>query len=369
MILKPYAAEPSHSIGRQYQESESKFRNDFQRDRDRIIHSSAFRRLEYKTQVFVNHEGDMFRTRLTHSLEVSQISRGIARTLNCHEDLAEAIALAHDLGHTPFGHAGQNSLNDCMKDFGGFEHNLQSLRVVDLLEKRYADFDGLNLTFETREGILKHCSIKNAKNLGAIGERFIKKKQPSLEAQLVNFADEIAYNNHDIDDGYRSGLLKFKALMDVSLFKEHAEFVKKYYPNIDDVRWLHETIRRIMYNLIFDICEASAINLAKFEPQTNDEIRTLPKLINLSKEMAKKQLELKQFLRSHLYEHERVVEMTNNAKKIIKDLFLYFMNDPSLMPESYQNSSTQDLARAVADYLAGMTDRYAIKTHKDIKLR
>jgi|TARA_B110000238_G_scaffold189542_1_gene221755 dGTPase len=369
MTLKPYAADPSHSLGRQYHESESKFRNDFQRDRDRIIHSSAFRRLEYKTQVFVNHEGDMFRTRLTHSLEVSQISRGIARTLNCHEDLAEAIALAHDLGHTPFGHAGQNSLNDCMKDFGGFEHNLQSLRVVDLLEKRYADFDGLNLTFETREGILKHCSIKNAKNLGAIGERFIKKKQPSLEAQLVNFADEIAYNNHDIDDGYRSGLLKFKALMDVSLFKEHAEFVKKYYPNIDDVRWLHETIRRIMYNLIFDICEASAINLAKFEPQTNDEIRTLPKLINLSKEMAKKQLELKQFLRSHLYEHERVVEMTNNAKKIIKDLFLYFMNDPSLMPESYQNSSTQDLARAVADYLAGMTDRYAIKTHKDIKLR
>ena len=369
MTLKPYAADPSHSLGRQYHEAKSKFRNDFQRDRDRIIHSSAFRRLEYKTQVFVNHEGDMFRTRLTHSLEVSQISRGIARTLNCHEDLAEAIALAHDLGHTPFGHAGQNSLNDCMKDFGGFEHNLQSLRVVDLLEKRYADFDGLNLTFETREGILKHCSIKNAKNLGAIGERFIKKKQPSLEAQLVNFADEIAYNNHDIDDGYRSGLLKFKALMDVSLFKEHAEFVKKYYPNIDDVRWLHETIRRIMYNLIFDICEASAINLAKFEPQTNDEIRTLPKLINLSKEMAKKQLELKQFLRSHLYEHERVVEMTNNAKKIIKDLFLYFMNDPSLMPESYQNSSTQDLARAVADYLAGMTDRYAIKTHKDIKLR
>jgi dGTPase len=254
-----------------------------------------------------------------------------------------------------------------MKDFGGFEHNLQSLRVVDLLEHRYADFDGLNLTFETREGILKHCSIKNAKNLGAIGERFIKKQQPSLEAQLVNYADEIAYNNHDIDDGYRSGLLKFKGLMDVSLFKDCAELVRKDYPDIDEVRWLHETIRRIMYNLIFDICEASAINLEKFKPQSIDEVRTLPNLINLSKEMAKKQLELKQFLRQFLYEHERVVEMTNNAKKIIKDLFLYFIDDPSLMPDSYQIKSTQNAPRAVADYLAGMTDRYAIKTHEDIK--
>ena len=369
MILNSYAANPSQSLGRQYHEAKSKFRNDFQRDRDRIIHSSAFRRLEYKTQVFVNHEGDMFRTRLTHSLEVSQISRGIARTLNCHEDLAEAIALAHDLGHTPFGHAGQNSLNDCMKDFGGFEHNLQSLRVVDLLEQRYADFDGLNLTFETREGILKHCSIKNAKNLGAIGERFIKKQQPSLEAQLVNYADQIAYNNHDIDDGFRSGLLKFKTLMDVSLFKECAELVKKDYPNIYEVRWLHETIRRIMYKLIFDICEASAINLAKFKPKTIDEVRILPNLINLSKEMSQKQLELKQFLRHFLYEHERVAEMTNNAKKIIKDLFFYFINDPSLMPEAYQMKSTQNVARAVADYIAGMTDRYAIKTHTDIKIR
>ena len=368
MILKPYAADSNRSLGRQYNEVKSKLRNDFQRDRDRIIHSSAFRRLEYKTQVFVNHEGDMFRTRLTHSLEVSQISRGIARTLNCHEDLAEAIALAHDLGHTPFGHAGQDSLNACMKDFGGFEHNLQSLRVVDLLEQRYADFDGLNLTFESREGILKHCSIKNAKNLGAIGERFIKKQQPSLEAQLVNYADEIAYNNHDIDDGYRSGVIKFKALMDVPLFKECAELVKKDYSDIDEVRWLHETIRRIMYKLIFDICETSSKNLAESKPKTIDEVRILPKLINLSEEMDQRQIELKQFLRCFLYEHERVVEMTHNAKEIIKDLFLYFMNDPSLMPKSYQNNSKQDLARAVADYLAGMTDRYAIKTHKDNKL-
>ena len=366
MILKPYAADPDRTLGRQYKESKSRFRNDFQRDRDRIIHSSAFRRLEYKTQVFVNHEGDMFRTRLTHSLEVSQISRGIARTLNCHEDLAEAIALAHDLGHTPFGHAGQDSLNSCMKDFGGFEHNLQSLRVVDLLEQRYVNFDGLNLTFETREGILKHCSTKNAKNLGAIGERFIKKQQPSLEAQLVNYADEIAYNIHDIDDGYRSGVIKFNSLMEVSLFKECAELVKKDYPNIDEIRWLNETIRKMIFSLIFDICERSSINLKKYKPKTIDDIRKLPNLINFSENMKKKQAELKKFLRHFLYEHERVVEMTNNAKEIIKDLFLYFMNNPSLMPEFYKNKSSHDLSRAVADYLAGMTDRYAIKTHKDI---
>jgi len=366
MILKPYAADPSYTIGRQYNETKSKFRNDFQRDRDRIIHSSAFRRLEYKTQVFVNHEGDMFRTRLTHSLEVSQISRGIARTLNCHEDLSEAIALAHDLGHTPFGHAGQDSLNACMKDFGGFEHNLQSLRVVDLLEQRYADFDGLNLTFETREGILKHCSLKNARNLGEVGERFIKKQQPSLEAQLVNHADEVAYNNHDIDDGYRSGVLKFNALMDVPLFKECAELVKKDYPDIDETKRIHETIRRIMYKSIFDICNTSSAGLSQANPKSIDEIRKLPKLINFSKEMAQKQLELKKFLRSFLYEHERVVEMTDNAKGIVKDLFNYFLSNPSQMSESYQIKSTKDLARSVADYLAGMTDRYAIKTHKEV---
>ena len=366
MMLKPYAADPNRSLGRQNKEAKSELRNDFQRDRDRIIHSSAFRRLEYKTQVFVNHEGDMFRTRLTHSLEVSQIARGIARTLNCHEDLAEAIALAHDLGHTPFGHAGQDSLNACMKDFGGFEHNLQSLRVVDLLEQRYADFDGLNLTFETREGILKHCSIKNAKSLGAIGERFIKKQQPSLEAQLVNHADEIAYNNHDIDDGYRSGVLEYNALMDVSLFKECAELVKKDYPKIDEARRIHETIRRIMYKSISDICETSETNLNESNPKTIDEIRTLPKLINFSEEMAQKQLELKKFLRCFLYEHERVVEMTDNAKEIVKDLFDYFLSNPSKMSESFQSKSTKDEARAVADYLAGMTDRYAIKTHKEI---
>ena len=366
MALKPYAADPSCSIGRKYNEKKSEFRNDYQRDRDRIIHSSAFRRLEYKTQVFVNHEGDMFRTRLTHSLEVSQISRGIARTLNCHEDLSEAIALAHDLGHTPFGHAGQDSLNKCMENYGGFEHNIQSLRVVDLLEQRYAGFDGLNLTFETREGILKHCSIKNARNLAEIGERFIKKQQPSLEAQLVNYADEIAYNNHDIDDGCRSGVLEYKALLDVSLFRECAELVKKDCPNIDETIRINEIIRRIVHKSIFDICKTSTNKLEKFNPKTIDEIRMFPKLICFSKEMAQKQLELKKFLRSFLYEHERVVEMTQNAKAIVKDLFEYFLSNPSRMSEYYQNKSTTDLARSVADYLAGMTDRYAIKTHKEI---
>ena len=368
MTLKPYAADPSRTLGRKFHESKSKFRNDFQRDRDRIIHSSAFRRLEYKTQVFVNHEGDMFRTRLTHSLEVSQISRGIARTLNCHEDLAEAIALAHDLGHTPFGHAGQDSLNTCMKPFGGFEHNLQSLRVVDLLEQRYANFDGLNLTFETREGILKHCSLKNAQNLGIVGERFIKKQQPSLEAQLVNYADEIAYNSHDIDDGYRSGIIKFNKLMEVSLFRECAELVKKDHPNLDEIRWLHETIRRITYSLIFDICETSSLNIEKYKPKRINDIRKLPSIIKLSKNMEQKQLELKKFLRHSLYEHDRVVKMTDNAKKIIKDLFFHFMNDPSLLPKSYKKNSDDDFSRSIADYLAGMTDRYAISIHKELKL-
>ncbi|NBW52888.1 MAG: deoxyguanosinetriphosphate triphosphohydrolase, partial [Betaproteobacteria bacterium] len=257
MKLAPYAAHPEQSRGRRFREEASSLRNDFQRDRDRVIHSTAFRRLEYKTQVFVNHEGDLFRTRLTHSLEVAQIARSIARTLNLHEDLAEAIALAHDLGHTPFGHAGQDALNRCMKDYGGFEHNLQSLRVVDLLEQRYAEFDGLNLTFETREGILKHCSIKNAERLGDVGQRFLDKTETTLEGQIANFADGIAYNNHDIDDGIRSGLLTIDQLMEVSLFKEHALKVKTLYPDLSQKRLVHETIRRMIHNLVDDLCRTS----------------------------------------------------------------------------------------------------------------
>ena len=278
--LAPYAANPEHGIGRLYSEPPSSTRNAFQRDRDRIIHSTAFRRLEYKTQVFVNHEGDLFRTRLTHSIEVAQLARGIARTLHLHEDLTEAIALAHDLGHTPFGHAGQDALNECMRDYGGFEHNLQSLRVVEQLELRYAEFDGLNLTFEVREGILKHCSVKNAKQLGDVGKRFLDKTSPSLEAQLTNYADEIAYNNHDIDDGLRSGLITVEQLSKVELFAQNLSEVKALYPKLEQKRLVNETVRRMINTLVVDICTQSAKNIAQYKPQSIADIRKLPPLVH-----------------------------------------------------------------------------------------
>src|SRR5450830_542800 len=271
--LALYAADPSSSIGRKYREASAQGRNEFQRDRDRIIHSAAFRRLEYKTQVFVNHEGDLFRTRLTHSLEVAQIGRTIARTLCLHEDLVEAICLAHDLGHTPFGHAGQDALNKCMQDFGGFEHNLQSLRVVDHLEQHYAEFDGLNLTFELREGILKHCSIKNAQLLGDVGERFIHKTQPSLEAQIANLADEIAYNNHDVDDGLRSGLITLEQLAAVPLVAEHLQAVRCAYPDLTGRRVVHETVRRMINTLVTDLIRQSAANIAAQNLETLEDVR------------------------------------------------------------------------------------------------
>ncbi len=362
--LAPYAANPQNSIGRHYKEPPSLTRNAFQRDRDRIVHSTAFRRLEYKTQVFVNHEGDLFRTRLTHSLEVAQLARGIARTLNLHEDLTEAIALAHDLGHTPFGHAGQDALNACMKDFGGFEHNLQSLRVVDKLEQRYADFDGLNLTFELREGILKHCSVKNAKSLGDVGERFINKTSPSLEAQVTNFADEIAYNNHDIDDGLRSGLITLEQLSEVALFAENLALVEAKYPKLEQKRLIHETIRRMINALVVDLCEASADKITQLKPQNIESIRQAPYLIGFSQTMTEKSLVLKQFLRKNLYHHYKVNRMSAKAERIIKELFKVFLGDISLMPTEYQAYALQDKARAVSDYIAGMTDRFAIREHR-----
>jgi dGTPase len=362
--LAPYAANPQNSIGRHYKEPPSLTRNAFQRDRDRIVHSTAFRRLEYKTQVFVNHEGDLFRTRLTHSLEVAQLARGIARTLNLHEDLTEAIALAHDLGHTPFGHAGQDALNACMKDFGGFEHNLQSLRVVDMLEQRYADFDGLNLTFELREGILKHCSAKNAKSLGDVGERFINKTSPSLEAQVTNFADEIAYNNHDIDDGLRSGLITLEQLSEVALFAENLALVKAKYPKLEQKRLIHETIRRMINALVVDLCEASEDKITQIKPQNIESVRQAPYLIGFSHTMTEKSLVLKQFLRKNLYHHYKVNRMSAKAERIIKELFKVFLGDLSLMPTEYQAYALQDKARAVSDYIAGMTDRFAIREHR-----
>jgi dGTPase len=362
--LASYAADPDKTQGRRHPEAPPTGRNDFQRDRDRIIHSGAFRRLEYKTQVFVNHEGDLFRTRLTHSIEVAQIGRAIARNLALHEDLVEAIALAHDLGHTPFGHAGQDALNECMHDHGGFEHNLQSLRVVDVLEQRYAQFDGLNLTFETREGILKHCSVKNAKGLGDVGERFIRKQQPSLEAQVANLADEIAYNNHDVDDGLRSGLISLEQLMEVKLFAENLVKVQTCYPELNDRRLIHETVRRMINSLVMDLTRQSQLNIAQHQPNAIADVRALPQLIGFSPEMQARQAELKRFLRKNLYQHYRVNRMSVKAKRIIRELFEVFMSDVSLMPNEYQDRSSQDSARAVADYIAGMTDRYAIREYQ-----
>ncbi len=359
----PYAADPARSRGRRHAEPPPVGRSEFQRDRDRIIHSTAFRRLEYKTQVFVNHEGDLFRTRLTHSLEVAQIGRAIARSLKLDEDLVEAIALAHDLGHTPFGHSGQDALNACMKDHGGFEHNLQSLRVVDVLEERYAEFDGLNLTFETREGILKHCSLAHARQLGDVGERFLNRHQPSLEAQVANLADEIAYNNHDVDDGLRSGLITLEQLSEVTVFARHLHEVRMCYPHLAGRRVIHETVRRMINTLITDLVAESSRAIAEAAPADIDAVRTCPPLIGFSAPVRREQQELKQFLRTHLYQHYRVNRMSRKARHIIAMLFEAFMQDPKLLPPQDQVRAHSDRARAIADYIAGMTDRYAMKEY------
>jgi dGTPase len=339
-------------------------RSEFQRDRDRIIHSTAFRRLEYKTQVFVNHEGDLFRTRLTHSLEVAQIARSVARSLQLNEDLIEAISLAHDLGHTPFGHAGQDALHRCMKPCGGFEHNLQSLRVVDLLEQRYAAFDGLNLCFETREGILKHCSLKNARRLGAVGARFVKRRRPSLEAQLANHADEIAYNNHDVDDGLRSGLLSIEQLAQVGIFARHMKQVLLEYPKLDERRLVHETVRRMISTLVVDLTRQTAKNIKLHEPRSIEDVRAAPALVAFSAPIQRQQKVLKQFLRQNLYQHHQVARMTNKARRIVNELFNAFTAEPRLLPPQYYAQAQTDPARTVADYIAGMTDRYAIREHR-----
>jgi len=368
-----YAANHAHSRGRQHTEPAPAYRSEYQRDRDRVIHSAAFRRLEYKTQVFVNHEGDLFRTRLTHSIEVAQIARSIARALHVNEDLTEGIALAHDLGHTPFGHAGQDALNACMKNYGGFEHNLQSLRVIDELEERYAEFPGLNLTFETREGILKHCSLKNAETLGTLGRRFIEKLQPSLEAQLTNLADEIAYNSHDVDDGLRSGLIDVEALTEITLFSEQYEIVRTKYPQLAPRRTIHEVVRRLIGCQVIDLVETSLVNLEQARPDSIDAVRHHGEsLVTFSDCMREKNHELKRFLRTHLYRHYRVHRMSAKAARTITDLFEAYIDDPRLMPIEAQQQVSQleaengrdGRARAVADYIAGMTDRYAIAEYE-----
>jgi len=364
--LAPYAARPERSRGRPHPEEAPHGRSHFQRDRDRIIHSTAFRRLEYKTQVFVNHEGDLYRTRLTHSLEVAQIGRSVARTLGLNEDLTEAIALAHDLGHTPFGHAGQDALHAAMRGHGGFEHNLQSLRVVDRLEQRYAAFDGLNLTFETREGILKHCSRTNARALGELGERFLNGTRPSLEAQLANVADEIAYNNHDVDDGIRSGLLGVEQLAEVRLFARHLDAVRQTYPELNDRRLVHETIRRMIDALVTDLTHSTAERIRAHAPGSIEDVRTAPALVAFSPPVEREQQDLKRFLHVNLYQHYQVARMANKARRIVTDLFSAFQANPKMLPPQYQAAAEESPERAIADYVAGMTDRYAIREHRKI---
>lgn len=362
--LVAYAVTADNSRGRVHADSEPVHRGEFQRDRDRIVHSTAFRRLEYKTQVFVNHEGDLFRTRLTHSIEVAQIARAIARALRVNEDLAEAVSLAHDLGHTPFGHAGQEALNECMRQHGGFEHNLQSLRTVDLLEERYASFPGLNLCFETREGIVKHCSPENARQLGDLGERFLTRRQPSLEAQICNLADEVAYNNHDIDDGLRAGLISLGQLEEVALFARHLEEVRQLYPGLTGRRLIHEAIRRVINTLVCDLIETTRANLARHGPRELADVRLAPPLVTFSDELAAAQRAMKRFLRTQLYHHYHVLRMANKANRIVVDLFSAFISDQRLLPPQYQAADRSDAPRRVADYIAGMTDRYAIREHR-----
>jgi dGTPase len=367
MTLARHACDPALSRGRRYVEQPAPTRTEYQRDRDRIVHSTAFRRLVYKTQVFLNHEGDLFRTRLTHSLEVAQLARSIARALQLNEDLVEAIALAHDLGHTPFGHAGQDALDACMTGRGGFEHNLQSLRVVDELEERYPGFNGLNLTFETREGILKHCSRPNAQRIEAaepdgVARRFLDRSQPSLEAQLCNLADEIAYNAHDIDDGVRSGLITLDQLRDVQLFDEHSAATLREFPQLQGRRVLYEAIRRMLSAQVYDVIGSTRAMLGDVVLCSADEARAAPPLVTFSKAMRLNSAALKRFLLDNLYRHPQVVEKTGHARRVVQELFAAYMGDLKQMPADF--AARADVARAVADYIAGMTDRFAAREHE-----
>jgi dGTPase len=367
MELAAYACDPARSRGRRYEEPAPPTRTEYQRDRDRIVHSAAFRRLVYKTQVFLNHEGDLFRTRLTHSLEVAQLGRSIARSLRLNEDLVEAVALAHDLGHTPFGHAGQDTLNECMADHGGFEHNLQSLRVVDELEERYPQFNGLNLTFETREGILKHCSRTNAQKLesrepGGVGRRFLDRTQPSLEAQLCNLADEIAYNAHDIDDGVRSGLISMEQLADVDLFDQFRVQAAREFPQLQGRRLLYESIRRMLSAQVYDVIDATRSLLTKNAPRDLEAVRHAGPLVDFSPSMRSSSATLKRFLLVNLYRHPQVMETTGHAQSVVRELFDAYCEDAVQMPADF--ASRPDRHRAVADYIAGMTDRFAAREHE-----
>lgn len=396
MLAKPFwspvACDPAQSRGRRFFEAAAPTRSEYQRDRDRIVHSTAFRRLVYKTQVFLNHEGDLFRTRLTHSLEVAQLGRSIARSLDLNEDLVEAIALAHDLGHTPFGHAGQDALDECLKAHdpksAGFEHNLQSLRVVDSLEERYPSYNGLNLTFETREGILKHCSRRNARHIearepGGVAQRFVDQqgatepwRQPSLEAQLANLADEIAYNAHDIDDGVRSGLLTLEQLQEVALFRQYSRAALAQHPSLKGRRLLFEAIRLMLSAQVYDVMETTRMALNKASLPDVDAVRKQAPLVSFSPSMVAQSADLKKFLFHNLYRHPKVLEKMQHASQVVRDLFLAYMADPVLMPQAhvdrFDGSDTPHSAgakpeRVVADYIAGMTDRFAVKEHERLR--
>ncbi len=370
MALACYASQAATSRGRRHAEPAVRLRNAFQRDRDRIVHCTAFRRLVYKTQVFINHEGDLFRTRLTHSLEVAQLGRSIARGLALDEDLVEAIALAHDLGHTPFGHAGQDALQACMHAQGGFEHNLQSLRVVDSLEERYPDFNGLNLSFETREGILKHCSRRDALVLelaepGGVAQRFLHGGQPSLEAQLTDLADLIAYNAHDIDDGVRAGLLSFEQLADLPGVMRHRDQALADHPHLVDQpgrRLLFETIRRMLSAQVHDVIDSTAAALAQAGPDSPDAVRSLPRLLRFSQTGHAEASALKRRLFAALYRHPQVMRTTEVARQVVTELFAAYLAAPAEMPP--EHARRPDPHRAVADYVAGMTDRFATREHR-----
>lgn len=371
MPLAPYACDPARSRGRRIAELPSPPRNEHQRDRDRVVHCTAFRRLAHKTQVFVAFEGDLFRTRLTHSLEVAQIGRSIARTLDLNEDLVEAIALAHDLGHTPFGHAGGEALDECMREHGGFEHNLQSLRVVDRLEQRYPEFDGLNLSFETREGLLKHCTRARAERLqggpaGDVARRFLDGTQPSLEAQLCNLADEIAYAAHDVDDGLRSGLLDAAALQDVPLLARHRGQALSQHPQLaqaGDRRLLAETLRRMLSAQIADVVRATSAALGAHAPAHADAVRGLPPLVVFSPDMRSEATALKRFLFSSLYRHPTVTQTTDRARAVVQGLYAAYAAAPAELPAEHRAAFDRRGPRALADYIAGMTDRFAAREY------
>lgn len=363
--LASYAARSDRSRGRNYDEPFKDSRLVFERDRDRIIHCAAFRRLEYKTQVFVNHEGDYYRTRLTHSLEVAQIARGIARNLHLNEDLVEVLALSHDLGHTPFGHTGESVLNRLMKDYGGFEHNRQSLRVVDILEHRYPEFDGLNLSWETREGIIKHSSDYDRAGTVAVAS-FNPEQRATLEAQIIDLADEIAYNNHDIDDGLKAGYINLKELSEVELWQETFLTIGQKYPNLDEKRHILQTISFLIGALIRDLVETTVAKLGQHQISTLDDVRNHPEnLVHLSSEMTQKNRQLKRFLYKRLYRHYKVERMRVKAERFLTLLFENYIANPTLLPERHQlRFEVFGVERVICDYIASMTDRYAQDEYK-----